>query len=307
MREERRGVLMMAYGSPQDLDDMPAYLQDIRGGREAPQDLVDEMRSRYEKAGGSPLNRITGEQAQALASEFSRRGYPLPVFVGMRHWQPRIASAVQSMREAGITRAVAIVMAPHYSSLSVHRYAAILDEAARNAGIQVHLVQEWWRQPRLTEAFLARIGDALGDWAAPGDEDLRFLFTAHSLPQRIVKEGDPYVEQLSAHARLLAGRLGLAEGSLAFQSVSERATEPWLGPDLMDEIPRLAAEGCRKLLVTPIGFVCDHVEILYDIDEEAMACAREHGIELRRPVSLNTHPDFIAAVADAVQGGWTAL
>ncbi len=306
MKTERRGVIIMAYGSPQNLDDMPAYLRDIRGGREAPPDLVEEMRNRYEQVGGSPLNRITGEQAQALAEELYRRDDPLPVFVGMRHWQPRIADAVRSMRESGITRAVAIVMAPHYSSLSVDRYAAILDDAAKNEGIQVNLIREWWRQPRLTAAFIARIQASLNGWGEPGEADLRFLFTAHSLPQRILDDGDPYADQLRSHANMLAGRLGLAEGMLTFQSVSEKATEPWLGPDLMEEIPRLAADGCRRLLVTPIGFVCDHVEILYDIDVEATACAREHGIELRRPVSLNTHPDFISAVADAVQEGWIA-
>jgi len=291
----------MAYGTVSSLDDMPAYLLDIREGRPPSPDLVREMRRRYEAIGGSPLLRLAEAQARALEAELARRGRAAPVYLGMRHWSPRIRDAVAAMKAAGVTEAVAVVLAPHYSSLSIGRYRKRLDEAIAETGasIRFRVVETWWDQPRLFEAFEGRIRAALARWDGAPPARTRVLFSAHSLPARIKAMGDPYEDQLLAHAKALADRLGLADWMFVFQSAGA-SPEPWLGPAIEDEIPRLAAEGYRRLLVVPTGFVCDHVEILYDLDLEAKALAADHGIELARTESMNTFPPFIAALADAV-------
>jgi len=291
----------MAYGTVSSLDDMPAYLLDIREGRPPSPDLVREMRRRYEAIGGSPLLRLAEAQARALEAELARRGRAAPVYLGMRHWSPRIRDAVAAMKAAGVTEAVAVVLAPHYSSLSIGRYRKRLDEALAetDASIRFRVVETWWDQPRLFEAFEGRIRAALARWDGAPPARTRVLFSAHSLPARIKAMGDPYEDQLLAHAKALADRLGLADWMFVFQSAGA-SPEPWLGPAIEDEIPRLAAEGYRRLLVVPTGFVCDHVEILYDLDLEAKALAADHGIELARTESMNTFPPFIAALADAV-------
>ncbi|MBM4155374.1 MAG: ferrochelatase [Lentisphaerae bacterium] len=297
----RPAILLMAYGTVSSLDDMPAYLLDIREGRPPSPDLVREMRRRYEAIGGSPLLRLAEAQARALEAELARRGRAAPVYLGMRHWSPRIRDAVAAMKAAGVTEAVAVVLAPHYSSLSIGRYRKRLDEALAetDASIRFRVVETWWDQPRLFEAFEGRIRAALARWDGAPPARTRVLFSAHSLPARIKAMGDPYEDQLLAHAKALADRLGLADWMFVFQSAGA-SPEPWLGPAIEDEIPRLAAEGYRRLLVVPTGFVCDHVEILYDLDLEAKALAADHGIELARTESMNTFPPFIAALADAV-------
>lgn len=294
-------ILLMAYGTVSSLDDMAAYLLDIREGRPPSPELVREMRRRYEAIGGSPLLRLAEAQARALEAELDRRGRAAPVFLGMRHWTPRIRDAVAAMKAAGVTEAVAIVLAPHYSSLSIGRYRKRLDEALAETGasIRFRVVESWWNQPRLFEAFERRIRAALARWDGAPPAKTRVLFSAHSLPARIKAMGDPYEDQLLAHARALADRLGLGDWSFVFQSAGA-SPEPWLGPAIEDEIPRLAAEGYRRLLVVPTGFVCDHVEILYDLDLEAKALAVHHGIELARTESMNDFAPFIQALADTV-------
>jgi ferrochelatase len=295
-------VLLMAYGTVSSMDDMAAYLLDIREGRPPSPELVREMRHRYEAIGGSPLLRLTEAQARALESELARRGRPAPVFTGMRHWSPRIREAVAAMNAAGVTEAVAIVLAPHYSSLSIGRYRKRLDEALAETGarIRFRVVESWWNQPRLFDAFEQRVRSALARWEGAPAAKTRVLFSAHSLPARLKAMGDPYEDQLLAHAKALADRLGLADWMFVFQSAGA-SPEPWLGPALEEVIPRLAAEGYRRLLVVPTGFVCDHVEILYDLDIEAKALAADHGIDLARTESMNDFPPFIAALADAAE------
>lgn len=298
-------VLLMAYGTVSSMDDMAAYLLDIREGRPPSPELVGEMQRRYAAIGGSPLLRLAGAQARALEAELARRGRPAPVFIGMRHWTPRIRDAVAAMKAAGVTEAVALVLAPHFSSLSIGRYRKRLDEALAETGAQIRfrVVESWWEQPRLFEAFERRIRDALARWDGAPPAKTRVLFSAHSLPARIKAMGDPYEDQLMTHAKALAQRVGLADWMFVFQSAGA-SPEPWLGPAIEDVIPRLAAEGYRRLLVVPTGFVCDHVEILYDLDLEAKALAAEHGIELARTESMNTFEPFIAALADVVQGAF---
>lgn len=300
-----RGVLLMAYGTVSSMEDMAAYLLDIREGRPPTPELVREMQHRYTAIGGSPLARLTEAQARAVEAELARRGRPAPVRVGMRHWAPRIRDAVAALQAQGVEEAVALVLAPHYSSLSIGRYRARLDEAVAAAGGRpvFRLVERWWRQPRLYDAFEQRIRAGLARWDGQPPAKTRVLFSAHSLPARIRAAGDPYEQELRAHALELSRRLELPDTQFVFQSAGA-SPEPWLGPALEEVLPQLAAEGYRRVLVVPLGFVCDHVEILFDLDIEAREQAAGLGIELARTESMNTFPPFIAAVADAIEEAW---
>jgi len=297
----KAAVLVLAYGSPENLDDMREYLLDIRGGRETPDDLVKEMTERYRAAGGSPLNRWTQAQAHVLNQVLQQRGQSPRVYVGMRHWHPRIESAVQNMTEDGITEATAIVMAPHYSTLSVSRYMGLVEKANKELGspIRFFFVTSWWKQPRFLDALEAHVRAGLDTFSEQERSRLKVLFTAHSLPVRILKAGDPYDSDLNENARQIAARIGGLDWMFAYQSAGA-SSEPWLGPDILDVLDDLAQEGRKAVLAAPIGFVCDHIEILYDLDIEAEARARERGMRLERIESMNVDPLFIEAIADAV-------
>lgn len=296
-----RAVLLMAYGTVDQLCHMQEYLQDIAGGRPPTQELLVEMTRRYELVGGSPLTRITLQQAAALEHELQRRGKSRRVYVGMRHWEPRIRSTVARMAADGIRQAVGIVMAPHYSSFSIGRYRQRLVEALDTipGAPDVRLVERWWREPQLQQAIQERICEALPRRGARCDS-VHVVFTAHSLPVRARELGDPYETEVRAHAALLAESLNLLRWSFAFQSAGTRG-EAWLGPSLDEELARLAAGDVRHVLVAPIGFVCDHVEVLYDLDVEACRFASELGLDLWRTESLNLSAALIAALADVVE------
>jgi ferrochelatase len=295
------GVLLMAYGGPNSLDDVEPYLLDIRGGRPTPPELVEEIKERYALIGGrSPLLDLTRQQATALETYLNQAdGARFRTYVGMRHWQPRIKEAVAQMANDQIERVVALVMAPHYSRMSTGAYFAQLDQAIRDLGLAVTVtrIQSWHDHPGLIAALAEKVGATLR-----GRPDLpKVLFTAHSLPARILKEGDPYAAQLRETATLLAGRLDLPPDRWLFCYQSAGASpEPWLGPPIEEVIMDLAQAGEKRLLVVPIGFVCDHVEILYDIDIEARELAEAHGVRLERSESLNASPTFIAALADLI-------
>jgi ferrochelatase len=278
-------VVLMAYGSPSLPDDVRPYLEDIRGGRPVSDEAVEELAERYRRIGGrSPLDELTEAQRAALERELR-----VPVFVGMKHWQPRIAEAVESALAAGATRVVGIVLAPHYSRLSIGEYRERL-EAAVAGRAEVVLVESWHDHPGFLDVVAERVRGT----------DAWVVFTAHSLPERILAEGDPYREQLLETSRLVAERAGLERWSFAFQSASPTG-EPWLGPDILEELDRLHAEGVRKVLVAPVGFVSDHLEILWDLDIEARERAGELGLELDRIESLNDDPAFIRALAELVE------
>ena len=288
-------VIVMAYGSPERPEDIPAYFSDIRGGRPVPPERVDELAERYRRIGGSsPLNEITERQRAGLEAELG-----LPVYTGMKHWQPRIADAAEAARDGGATRLVGIVLAPHYSRLSVGGYRERL-EASLNGSVELRFVESWHDHEPFVALVADRVAEKLDEhgWR----DDGHVVFTAHSLPQRILSEGDPYREQLLETARLAAQRAGLPGGrwSFAFQSESQTG-EPWLGPDILDHLDYLHADGVRRVLVAPVGFVADHLEILWDLDVEARQRAGELGIELDRIVSLNDDPAFIRALADLVR------
>jgi len=261
------------------------YLEDVRGGRPVSDEAVEELAERYRRIGGrSPLDDVTEAQRAALERELG-----VPLFVGMKHWQPRIAEAVESALEGGATRIVGLVLAPHYSRLSIGEYRERL-EAAVAGRAEVVLVESWHDHSGFLDVLADRVRGT-GAWV---------VFTAHSLPERILDEGDPYREQLLETSRLVAERAGLERWSFAFQSASATG-EPWLGPDVLEELDRLHTAGVGKVLVAPIGFVSDHLEILWDIDIEARERAAELGLELERIESLNDDPAFVRALAELVE------
>jgi protoporphyrin/coproporphyrin ferrochelatase len=278
-------VVLMAYGSPSSAEEVRPYLEDVRGGRPVSDEAVAELAERYRRIGGrSPLDEATEAQRAALERELG-----LPVFVGMKHWRPRIAEAVEAALAGGATRVVGLVLAPHYSRMSVGEYRERL-EGALGGRAELVLVESWHDDP----AFVAVLAERLRG------TDAWVVFTAHSLPERILADGDPYREQLLETSRLVAERAGLERWSFAFQSASATG-EPWLGPDVLDELERLAADGVRKVLVAPVGFVSDHLEILWDLDVEAREKADELGLDLARIESLNDDPAFIRALAGIVR------
>ena len=278
-------VILMAYGSPERAEDIRAYLEDIREGRPVSGAAVEELTERYRRIGGhSPLDEVTERQRAALERELG-----LSVYVGMKHWRPRIADAVGAAVEGGATQIVGVVLAPHYSALSIAGYRERL-EAALDGRAELRFVESWHDHEPYLDVLADRVRGT----------DAHVVFTAHSLPERILAVGDPYRDQLLETSRLIAERAGLDRWSFAFQSESATG-EPWLGPDILDELDSLHARGVRKVLVAPVGFVSDHLEILWDLDVEARERAAELGLELERIESLNDDPAFIRALAALVR------
>ena len=274
----------MAYGSPSSPEDIPAYFADIRGGRPASPKAVAELKERYRRiGGGSPLNEITERQRAALERELG-----IPVYVGMKHWTPRIAEAAERALGDGAERVVGLVLAPHFSHMSVGGYKRQLEEALAGRA-ELVFVSSYHAFGPFIELLAERVGAT----------DAHVVFTAHSLPERILDDGDPYKKQLLETSRLVAEKAGVESWSFAFQSESPTG-EPWLGPDIVDELERVHGEGVRKVLVAPIGFVADHLEIYWDIDVEAREKAAELGVELDRMESLNDDPAFIRVLASVI-------
>jgi ferrochelatase len=278
-------VIVMAYGSPATAEDVPAYLADIREGKPVSEGAIEELAERYRRIGGrSPLDEITERQRTALERELG-----LPVLVGMKHWRPRIAEAVEAGLAGGADTLVGLVLAPHYSRLSIAAYQERLEQALQGRA-ELVFVESWHDHEPFLDVLAGRVRGFDG----------HVVFTAHSLPERILAAGDPYRDQLLETSRLVAERAGLDEWSFAFQSASSTG-EPWLGPDILEELDRLAANGVRHVLVCPVGFVSDHLEILWDLDVEAREKAAELGLGLERIDSLNDDPAFIRALAELVR------
>ncbi len=291
-------VLLMAYGGPERLDQVEAYYTDIRRGVAPTPELLEELLGRYRAiGGGSPLSRIVERQRSALEAELAARGMAVPVYAGMRHIEPRIGRVVERMAAERVERLAAIALAPQRSS-SAAGYRQAVDRAIATLGAsapRVAYVESWHDEPRFVEALAAATSEALA--RVPDPAGARVIFTAHSLPARVVAEGDRYPDEVAATAALVARRLGLAAYLVAFQSAG-RTGEAWLGPELRDEIRRVAAEGVTQVVVCPVGFVADHLEVLYDIDIEARAVAGSVGVRLERARSMNDDPTFIAGLAD---------
>jgi ferrochelatase len=278
-------VVLMAYGSPGGTGGIRPYLEDIREGRPVSDEAVAELTERYRRIGGeSPLAEITERQRVALERELG-----LPVHVGMKHSPPRIAEAVDAALAGGAGVVVGVVLAPHYSALSIAGYRERLEAAVRGRAAVV-FVQGWHDHGPYLDVLANRVRGT----------DSHVVFTAHSLPERILAMGDPYRDQLLETSRLVAERAGLGTWSFAFQSASATG-EPWLGPDILEELDDLHARGVRKVLVAPVGFVSDHLEILWDLDVEARERAAALGLELARIESLNDDPAFIRGLAELVR------
>src|SRR5262245_20583227 len=280
-------VVLMAYGSPERLSDVPAYYSDIRGGRPISPEHLDDLVARYRRLGieqSNPLNAITEETRAALARELG-----LPVFTGMKHWRPRIAEAADGALADGADAVVGLVLAPHYSRLSIAGYREQLGQALGDRARLV-FVESWHDDPGFV-AFLA--GRVRGTSA-------HVVFTAHSLPARILDEGDPYRDQLLETSRLVAEEAGVEDWSFSFQSESPTG-EPWLRPAILDPLADLHHRGVGHALVCPVGFVSDHLEIRWDIDTEAQEKAAELGMRLARIAMPNAVPAFVAVLATIVR------
>jgi ferrochelatase len=291
-------VILMAYGSPERLDDVPAYYADIRGGRPIAPEHLEDLVSRYRRLGiedANPLNAITEATRAALERELE-----LPVLTGMKHWTPHIADAAGAAIDDGASTLVGLVLAPHYSRLSIDGYRSQL-EGATAGRAEVVFVESWHDD----DAFISVLAEKIRNTEFR-NIDAHVIFTAHSLPARILDDGDPYKDQLLETSRLVADAAGVADWSFSFQSESPTG-EPWLGPDILDHLADLKNQGIENVLVCPVGFVSDHLEIRWDIDTEAHDRAHELGMQFARIEMPNDDPAFVRALAGIVRRALSAV
>jgi protoporphyrin/coproporphyrin ferrochelatase len=284
------GVLLVAHGAPERVEDVEEYLGYVRGGRPGSPEVLAEVRGRYIAIGGSsPLHRWTRMQAEAL-----QRALGLPVFFGMRNWHPFLRETMDQVREAGIERLAAVCLAPQFSDLSVGLYIRRTRDAAAAAGVTAEIVwaKSYHTEPLLIEAYAERLRPLL-----PAE---RMLFTAHSLPQQALAADDPYEAECRATAAAAAGSASIAQWDFAFQSQGLTGGQ-WLGPTVESCLDRYAAEGVREVVLDPVGFVADHVEVLFDIDILFREYAAARNIALRRPESLNDSATYTAALAEVAK------
>jgi ferrochelatase len=280
----RPAVILMAYGSPERLEDVPAYYADIRGGRPIKPEHLADLVERYRRLGideRSPLNAITEETRAALERELG-----VPVYTGMKHWEPRIAEAVERALAEGGDTLVGLVLAPHYSPLSIGGYRAQVEDALSGRA-ELAFVERWGAEPGFVELLADRIGDTRA----------HVVFTAHSLP---VEGSGDYEDELRETSRLIAERAALRDWSFSFQSESPTGV-PWLGPDILVHLEYLAAVDIHRVRLCPVGFVADHLEIRWDLDVEAAEKARELGLELSRIEMPNADPRFVSVLAGLVR------
>jgi ferrochelatase len=281
----------MTYGAPAGRDDLPAYLAKVRGGKEPAPELVEEMARRYERIGGSPLVRITTAQAEALERAL---GEGWLVAAGMRYSAPHVADAAKALVARGARRLVGVVMSPQWSPLLMGGYARALDDAASALGVTATIAGPWYREP----AFIEDLAAAVRDGVATGGGHV--VLTAHSLPKRVYEAEPAYIDQLRETAEAVARRAGLDEWTWAYQSAGH-TKEEWLRPDLTDVFPEIARTGQRAVVVAPVQFLADHLEVLYDLDVAAAEQAAAAGLRYSRVAMPNTRPSFIAALADVAR------
>jgi ferrochelatase len=292
----KQAVLLLAHGAPERVEDVPEYLKFVRSGRPVSLQLIEEISHRYAAIGGSsPLRQWTQVQAEALEKQLG-----IPVFYGMRNWHPFIRETMDRIRDSGAERLAAICLAPQYSKMSVGFYFRRTQEAKVDAGASAEIVwaKSYHDSPLLIEAFAEKV--AFAEKLRPLTARRKVLYTAHSLPEKALAEGDPYERECRATAALVAAAAGLADWDFAFQSQG-MTEDRWLGPTVESTLDRYAAEGIREVLLHPIGFVCDHVEVLFDVDVLFKDYAAERGIALLRPESLNGSEKYTEALADVAQ------
>lgn len=300
MSETPTGVLLLAYGTPETLDDVEPYYTHIRGGRPPSPEALANLRERYQRVGGrTPLLDLTRDLAHKLQPRLDAGPSPRRVYIGMKHWHPFIGEVVPQMAADGIETATAIVLAPHYSRMSVGSYRTYVEQAQLDQPIAMRFVESWQAQPLFRKLIADRIVAGLAQFPSDVRSDVLVLFSAHSLPERILSWDDPYPRELHESATGIAELAGLTDWRFAFQSAGMTG-EPWLGPDILDYLETLAAEGVRQVLSVPFGFVAEHLEVLWDIDNEAQTKAAELGITLHRTRMPNADAEFVEVIAAIV-------
>ncbi len=300
-------VLLIAFGGPEKAEDVGAFLANVTRGRPIPADRLAEVARHYQRIGGrSPLNALTFRQADALRARLRADGLALPVYVGMRNWTPYLHETLATMASDGVRAALGLILSAHQTEASWDRYQQNVAEARARVGPAAPAVgyaPPWFDRPGFVQAVADRVRAALAALPRDARATAPLVFTAHSVPVAMA-QGSPYAAQLAASARLVAAAVGRGRAggwSIAYQSRSGRPDEPWLEPDIGDEIRRLGAAGARHVVVVPIGFVCDHVEVLYDLDVEAGEVAARAGVRLSRVGTVGDHPAFIAMLAELVR------
>lgn len=303
-------LMIMAYGGPDTLDDVGPYLMDVRNHRPTSDELIEEITERYRQIGGrSPILELTRAEAAGIEGAlnyYAGEGERWKVWVAMRHWRPFIKDVMTEMEAAGVVRTVGLVMAPHYSAMSIGAYFKRVEAA--ESSIEVLPVDRWNLNPGYLDALHDRLADAIEKFPADERADVPIIFTAHSLPERILESNDPYPEDLRATVDALVERMPGIDWHWAYQSAA-MTPDPWLGPDAGEVIQQLHDEGKQNVLICPIGFVCEHVEILFDIDVEFRQQAEKLNMRLERIEMLNDHPSMLAGLAQvargrAVDAGW---
>jgi ferrochelatase len=294
-------VLLIGFGGPTKPDEIRPFLDNVLRGRPVPPARVEEVVHHYQVIGGrSPFNELTMKQAAALRERLAVESPQIPVFVGMRNWAPYVEDTLREMAAAGITSAIGFILAPHRTEASWERYQQTVRDAQSALGPtapNIDYVQTWHDHPLFIEAVADRVNAAMASLNDRERAEVQLIFTAHSIPVAMAANS-PYVDQLTDSARLVADRIGHRSWSLAFQSRSGNPREPWLEPDINDALRKA---GKRAAVVVPIGFICDHVEVLYDLDVEAAATARHAGIHMERALTVNDHPKFIQMMADVIR------
>lgn len=296
--ESPTGVFLMAHGAPESVDDIPEYLRNIRGGTESTSETIQIIRDRYEQIGGkSPLRKITEELCVRLESFLNQQGKQFKVYCGMRNWSPYICDEVKRMKEDGIKRVVAICLAPQFSTWSTRLYFNVFKEALKSCGIEdldVRYIGSWADHPLLIDAFEEKYQAALAKLES--DVSVYTIFTAHSIPAESIEFGDPYSEEFDKTVKKLVERVRPNNWFKAYQSQG-MIPVPWLGPTVESVLDKIARQGSKTVLMVPVGFVCDHVEILFDIDIEFSEYAKERKLNLYRTESLNLSPTFVETLA----------
>jgi ferrochelatase len=307
MKNTHIGVILMTYGSPETLDDIPAYIKNVYGGRDPSEEVLTEFRRRYALIGGSPLIRITNEQAAALQEELNRQstnGTTYHVSAGMRFSPPFIADVVPEVA-SGADTLVGLIMSPQYSPIIMSGYVRTLENAVEQLhqpGLQLKIATDWHMQPYFLQALAERVKEALNRLPPDVRNTVPVLLTAHSMPKRVIENEPNYINDLKETAAAVAKLAGLADDRWMFCYQSAGHTpEEWLKPDFADVMPELQAAGKTHVLIAPVQFLADHLEILYDIEVGAREQAEEHGIVFARVESLNTSPLFIKALAGVVK------
>jgi ferrochelatase len=301
--------LLIAFGGPERPEEIRPFLQIVAAGRRIPPERLEEVAHHYEVIGGrSPLNTLTFLQRDRLSEALEREGLHLPVFVGMRNWRPFLHETLAEMKDKGHERALGIILSAFQTEASWERYLADVAAAREKVGLgapEVRYAAPWFDHPRFVEAMAARVGDALARVAPDRRKATPLVFTAHSVPTAMADDS-PYVAQFTTASRLVAARLEHPRWMVAYQSRSGSPRDPWLEPDILDVLGELAGKGAGDVVVAPIGFVCDHVEVLYDLDVEARRVAEALGLSLHRAAAANAHPVFIEMLADLVRAGLKA-